>query len=148
MANTNASAILTAARAKMATIPISRDGVTLWKKHKTNQPFDEAPISKTEGFEVIAKEYSSDPAFGRTGTELSQLVMVVRLGHSPAGNDGVRENNLWTDVEVLSDLLEMYAWPAGVEAVFYEGVSVSKTNPSWWLTELTFKVHYTNTINT
>lgn len=148
MANTTISAILTAARAKVAATVIARDGATLWKEHKTNQPFDEAPISKTEGFEVIAREYTPGQPFGRTGTALNQFLLVLRLGHAPAGIDSTREGNLWSDIETLGDLLEGHAWPAGVEAVFYAGVTVSKANPNWWMTEMVYRVHYSATIAT
>ncbi len=89
-------------------------------------------------------------AFGVTGVKEETRRMVVKLGHAPFTTDKTREENMSRDIDRIVDVLEGFAWPTGVEAVFYEDESAvtNKDNAMWWTTEMSFKVLFLSAIET
>jgi hypothetical protein len=140
MSGTTIEDMLVAARAKLVTIAPARDAAALFLEHTTNQPFEHAPVSKRDGFEVVAREIMDTGAFGVTGQEELEFRMVVRLGHCPAGPDKTREQYRAKDVQRIKNVFEYgTVWPTGTQAVLYEKETVVKDNPNWWLSEIFFK---------
>lgn len=146
-AGTTIEAILDDARAALAQVESSR-GRGTFLPHKTSQPFSSAPISKTEGFEVVARNHALTAAFGKFGNKEGEFSMVVRLGQAPASTDDTRENLLQSDAARIADIFEFRTWPEGVQALFYSGVEIDKSNPVWWQAEISFRVVYFGKIRT
>lgn len=144
--STSIKDILVAARGKIATIATSRDVAVSYLEHKTNQPFDAAPIAARDGFEVVSREPILTSAWGLTGEKEGQFKMVVRLGHAAFNTDKERENLVAEDVERISDLLESFAFPLGTQIVLFEKAVTDKTKANWWLTEMFFSVVYVGTM--
>ena len=136
---TTLQAIVEAARTAVAAIS-SEDGQGLFREHKTNEPFDAAPIGGNNGFEVVVRNEKLTGGFGQYLQREYQFDMVVRLGLLPGGTEPTRETNRTEDLEVVVDKLEWTAWPVGTHLVILEKVETDKTNPNWWIAELTFKV--------
>jgi len=145
---TTPDAICVAARAKLATVATNRDAASLFIEHKTNQPFDTAPVGKVEAFEIINTRKTLLHAFGTTGIKEEQFYMVVRLGHGPFGKDYQRETYVSRDVDRIADIFEAYAFPVGTLGVWYEDAITNKGNPNWWVTELFFRVVLNSAIET
>lgn len=142
--STTVKDILATGIAKVATIATSRDDAEYYIHHSTNQPFEKAPASKRDGFEIVAREIELTGAFGILGEKEGQFLMVVRLGHSPRGTDPTREGNLAHDITRIADILEAYgAWPTGTQLVLYKEAKTDKRNANWWITEMMFQVVYT-----
>lgn len=135
--------ILDEARSIMAATATSRDRTKKYTAHKTGQAFADAPISKGEGFEVVARNAILTEAFGRFEVREGEFRMVVRVGQTPGSGDDTRENFMQADVARIADIFEAHAWRAGVQGVWYEGADINKDNPNWWMVEIAFRVvHY------
>lgn len=115
-------------------------------EHKTSEPFEKSPISKRDGFEVVAREIVLTGGFGVHGDKEGQFMMVLRLGHSPFGIDKDREGTRVDDITRLADILEQAAWPSGVFTVLFEKEESDKRAANWWITEMFFKVVYAGTL--
>lgn len=148
MATTTAKDIIIAARAKLATMAPSRDASSFFIEHKTNQPFEKTPISKRDGFEIVAINKRLTTAFGTTGIKEEEIHLIVKLGHAPFAKDYEREENMSRDIDRISDVFEGYAWPSGVEAVWFDNAVIDKTEPSWWVTQIIFRVLFNSAIET
>lgn len=140
--------ILDECRTLVAGSATSRDRTKRFIAHKSGQAFADSPISKTEAFEVVARQPTLTEAFGRFQVREGEFRMVVRIGQTPASGDDVRENLLQADISRLADILEAHTWRAGVQGVWYEGADINKDNPQWWMVELSFRVVYYGQIRT
>ncbi len=144
---TSMRAVLTAGRAKVATIALSRDASKTWKEHTTNTPFAKSPLSTGDGFELVPIDDTFTQGFGVEQIEEGQFFMMLRLGHGPYSIDKERDNLVADDVKRLGDRLEAFTWPVGVMAVWYEGRTTNKENPNWWVTEMRFRVMYRSAVD-
>lgn len=133
-------------RSLVADTNTSRSSSEQFLEHKTGQPFAKSPISKRDGFEVTFDNYKLTSAFGITGDKEGEFFLHVWLGHAPFGTDDVRENYRAQDTSRLADVLEAHGFPTGVQAVWYEGETVNKENPDWWITDLKFRISFTGGI--
>lgn len=143
---TSVKNIIEAARAEIADTNTSRTADEQFLEHKTGQPFAKSPMSKRDGFEVTFTDYRLTSGFGVTGDKEGEVFLHVWLGHAPFGTDDIRELYRAQDTSRLADILEALDWPVGVEAVWYEGETVNKDNPIWWLSDLKFRVSFTGGI--
>lgn len=143
---TTVKALVVAARAKLAAVVVSRSVSDLFLEHKTSQPFEKSPISKRDGFEIVAQDIVLLSGFGVTGQKEGQFTMTVKLGHAPFGTDDERENYRMLDITRISDIFEAYAWPDGIQACWYEREEVNKDQANWWVTKLFFRFVYTGDI--
>lgn len=135
--------IIVAARTYLATITVSRDATEFFLPHQTNQPFEHSPISKRDGFEIIAQEEILTHGFGTAGDKEGQFILLVKVGHAPFGSDDERENYRARDVARVGDLFEAYgSWPAGLMGIWFERVEVNKDLPNWWISKMNFRVMY------
>lgn len=149
MVATTSKAICVAARAKLATIATSRDASKFFIEHKTNQPFNEAPLKAVESFFVTETRKRITGAWGTAGSKEEEFYMVVQLGHGPFGKDYEREDYVSRDQDRVLDILELGDWaPAGTRAIFAEEPTTDKSNPNWWLTEFIFRIIFWSTIET
>lgn len=145
--STTVTAILTAARTLIAAQQTTRDSSLYFIAHVTNQPFNKAPISKREGFEIVARESTHIGGFGIHNEKEGQFLMVLKVGTPPFSTDATRENLVQSDASRLSDSLEAIEWyPSGLQSVFFESQETDKSEPNWWVTELRFRVVYFSAI--
>lgn len=142
MSTTSVKALVVAARAKLATVATSRDNTEFFLEHKTSNPFEKSPISKRDGFEIVAQDVVLLSGFGLTGQKEGQFSMVVKVGHAPFGTDDTRENYRMQDITRVADIFESFAWPAGIQACWYEREEVNKDQANWWVTKMFFRLVY------
>lgn len=145
--------ILTSARAYIATLAPSRDATLLFKEHLTNQPFEKAPVSITDGFEITQEEFKLTQEFGVAGAVRAEFIMLLKLGHTDSAPDKLRELYVSRDISRLADLVEAYAFPEVVEpdaidGVWFDRAVTNKVVPNWWITEMRFLVKYVGPVNT
>lgn len=143
---TTTRAILEACRAKVKTVPTSRNALEMFLEHTTGVPFETSPISKRDGFEVVGRDFDILSGFGRAGESEKEFYMVVRLGHAPFSSDDTRESLVARDVHRLAEILEGHLWPVGLQAIWYDRFTIDRTRANWWLTEVWFRVVYTGAI--
>lgn len=147
---TTMKAICETIRARLALVPTTRDATVLFIEHKTSQPFERSPASKTEAFNVVPADKSLKSGFGVTGSKEERWTFEVQLGHGPFGRDYEREDNRSRDCDRIADILEGYgSYPTGTEAVWFDGVGTpNKIDPNWWVSTLRFTVHFNSSIET
>lgn len=143
---TTALDIISDAISALSFTPLYRDDQEFFMPMLGAVPFEQHPASKRDGFEVVMREYRQTAGFGVLGEKESAFYMVVRLGHAPFGTTWSRELYRTADVERVVDVLEAYAWDAGVMSVLFERDEVDKRRANWWITELWFKVVFTGAI--
>ena len=148
MSLTTLKDILVSGRAKVATVAISRSASATFKEHLTNTPFETSPLAGIDGFELVARNEEQTQGFGITGAREWQAEMVLKLGHAPYEADDAREEWRVEDMERLADILEAHTWPTGTMLVLQRSVSVNKTDPNWWITELVFFVVWLGALRT
>lgn len=145
---TTVAAICQSASAKIATLAPTRDATAHFIEHTTNHPLEKAAVSKSDGYEVVARDEITEQGFGEAETKEESFKMVVRLGHWPQGTDKERESNRAQDRAKLVDILERHTYPVGTMVVLYEKESVDKEKANFWITEIFFHVLYRGVIVT
>lgn len=143
--------ILDEARTVIVALDTTRGPVgRKFTQHPRTSPFAIPPSgTPSDNFHVQAAGQVTTQAFGRVGTKLDVLTLQVLLGHGPySGRETDREDFAHRDAERIRDVLEMRTWAATVEACFFQGLTVDRGNFDWWITTLTFSVHFTGTIAT
>ena len=146
---TTSTALMQAARVKVATLAPASAPTELFVLHGTNQPFEKSPIAKRNGFEIVSRRPEILQSFGLSFAKEYQFEMVVRIGHAPFSTDGNREGFTADDINRIADILEEGSWaPGGVQQIWYTGSTLDKGEPNWWITEMTFRIVFLSAVVT
>lgn len=139
---TTIQAVLTKVRTTIAALSLARTATEKWIPYDASLPFRQAPASKREHFQVTAVRSQINHAYGHNNIKEQEFQIVIELGHAPFGKDNARGDWIAGDANKIVDTLEAQDWfLPGMMGVFYvpQSANTDKTNPNWWITELTFR---------
>jgi hypothetical protein len=145
-----ASQILQEVRSAMAAVYTSRDGGVRFQEHQGEGPFESSPISDVESFYVDGHNAPAPTqVFGVAGSVEREWLVDVHLSHPAFPADEARDENVFRDLERVGDILENRTWTtSGIQSVFFSEGNVDKRDPNGWMSILTFRFIYVDTMVT